>query len=325
MISKRNLLKSAVAVGIAAGLAVPVAMAQDYPKQPITFVVPYSPGGTVDTLARLLAPKVGDILGQPVVVDNRPGAGASIGAEHVAKSAPDGYTVLLGANSLTIQPSLRTDLPFNVLTDFEPVAEIASGALGLLVNPKEKFNNVADLIKQAKDDPDGLSYGTPGNGTINHLAMELFKLQAGIEIEHIPYQGMGPAIAALLAGEINLAFDSILPSVPHVEAGTLKLIAVSTKDRIARYPDVPPVGDTVPGFDTGWWVGAFVPANTPADAVEKLNSAMMQVLASDELKKRYAELASDFHPNTPAEFKTFINNEAKTWADVVKSSGLKVQ
>ncbi|HTO51513.1 MAG TPA: tripartite tricarboxylate transporter substrate binding protein [Burkholderiales bacterium] len=312
----------------AAGVALATAaFAQPYPSKPIRFVVPFPPGGPLDIMGRAIAQKLADVWGQPVVVDNRPGAGGGIGAEIVAKSPGDGYTLLMGAVSThAINPSLYAKVPYDPQKDFVPVALVAQVPNILVVNPSLPVQSVKELIDYARAKPGALSFGSGSTGSTGHLAGELFKTMAGVDMVHIPYKGGAPAMQDLLAGQTQLMFDNLANALPQVKAGKLRALAVTTLKRAPTLPDLPTVAESgLPGFDLTTWFGVFVPAGTPRETVAKLNAEIVKALASKDLADRLAAMgAAPPENNTPESFAAFVRAEAAKYAQVVKRSGARV-
>jgi tripartite-type tricarboxylate transporter receptor subunit TctC len=307
--------------------AVPLAHAQPYPSKPIRFVVPFPPGGPLDIMGRGIAQKLQEAWGQPVVVENRPGAGGGIGADLVAKSPGDGYTLLMGAVSThAINPSLYAKIPYDPQKDFVPVALVAQVPNVLVVNPSLPVQTVQELIAYARAKPGTLSFGSGSTGSTGHLAGELFKTEARVDMVHIPYKGGAPAMQDLLAGQTQLMFDNLANALPQVKAGKLRALAVTTLKRAPSVPDLPTIAESgLPGFDLTTWFGIFVPAGTPPETVAKLNAEIVKALASKELVDRLATMGTTPPGNnTPERFAAFVRTEAAKYAQVVKSSGARV-
>lgn len=310
---------------IAASVAGP-AFAQS--AKPLRLVVPYPPGGPLDIVARTLADKVKDNLGT-VIVDNKPGAGGNLGADLVAKSAPDGHTLVMGAVAThAINPWLYNRMPYDALRDFTPITGVAQVPNVLVMNPQTaarlKVASVADLVAYAKANPGKLNYGSGGNGSAGHLAGEMFKSQAGVFMVHIPYAGGNPAQLALLSGEVDLTFDNLASASANIKAGKLKALAVTTAKRAKAMPELPTIAETLPGFDVNTWFGLFGPAGLPADQTQRLNKAFTEALASPELQARLSTLMAEAMPLTPQQFGEFVRRENAKYEKVVKASGAKV-
>jgi tripartite-type tricarboxylate transporter receptor subunit TctC len=322
-ISRRPFLTRALA--LAAAAASPLAFGQ---ARPIRLIVPYAAGGPIDVTARLLAERVKDTLGT-VVIENRPGGGGNIGADAVAKAAPDGLTIGIAAVAThAINPWLFSKMPYDAARDFAPVTQMVRVPNVLVMNAETaarlKINSVADLIAYAKANPAKLNYGSGGNGSAGHLAGEMFKRDAGIFAVHIPYNGGNPAQLALLSGQVDFNFDNLATAAPNIRAGKLKALGVTTLQRSANLPDVPPIAETLRGFAIDTWWGLVAPAGTPRETVQRLNQAFVAALQSPEAKARFAQLMADPVPTTPEEFGTFMRAELTKYERVVKASGAKV-
>jgi len=325
---RRILLGGALAVAaVVPGLT---QAAAEYPSKPLRFIVPYPPGGPLDTMARLLAEKVRDSLGQPVIVENRAGAGGNIGADLAAKANPDGYTLVMGAVAThAINPFLFANLPYDPIKDFAPVTIVASVPNVLVMNDdfakKNHIEKLGDLIAYAKANPGRLNYGSGGNGSAGHLAGELLKARAGINVEHIPYQGAAPAQLALLSGQSDFMFDNLAASAPLIKDGKVKALAVTTTQRSSLLPDVPTVEESgVKGFDLGTWFGVFTTGGTPAAVVDKLNKAYSQALMQPDVRQRLLTMGSEVKPMSEKEFAAFVVSEKDKYKEIVKLSGAKL-
>ena len=301
------------------------ALAETFPTKPVRLIVPFAAGGGADIVGRLVAQKLGDGWGHNVVVDNRPGAGGNIGTEIVARAPADGYTLLLVGPNHTVNISLFSKIPYDPVVDFAPVSVVTSAPYLLLVNPSVGVNTVADFIALAKARPGKILYASAGNGTAGHLGMELIKTMAGIDVVHIPYKGSPPALTDLLAGQVSAAFDNVLSSAPHVKAGKLRAIAVSTSKRSSAMPEVPTVAESgLPGFEVAVWQGILAPAGTPKSTVDALHAAVITALARPDMKVRMAANGTEIIGSSPAEFAAFIKSDIVKWAKVVKNSGARV-
>ncbi len=302
----------------------------NYPSKSIRFVVPYPAGGPLDQVARLLADKLKDSLGQAVVVDNKPGAGGNIGADLVAKSPNDGHTILMGAVAThAINPYLYSKIPYDPNQDFTPVSRVAIVPNVLVMNPeiatKLSINNVQDLITYAKRNPGKLNYASGGNGSAGHLAGELFKTQAKISMVHIAYAGAGPAQLGLLGGQTDLMFDNMASAAPQIRAGKLKAFAVTTEQKSGFFSDIPTIAaQGLPGFDISTWFGIFLPGATPAPIRDKLHSEVVKALAMSDVKERLSRLAADPSPQTPEQFSRFIRAEQTKYQMLIKFAGAKI-
>jgi tripartite-type tricarboxylate transporter receptor subunit TctC len=312
------------ALAVLGALAAP-AGAQSWPEKQVNFIVPFSAGGTTDLFGRLLANHMQQKFGKPFIVENRAGAGGNLGAAAVAKSAPDGYTFLVGTVSThAINPFLYSKLPYDTVKDFQPVSLIARLPNILVVHPSLPANNVAELIAHLKANPDKLSYGSSGAGTSIHLAAELFKIKTGTTMTHVPFRSSGDIMNNLTGGHINLAFDNITLAWPQVKAGRLRALAVSSTARSEIAPEVPTVAETIPGFDATSWHGVFAPAGTPKPIVDAMAAEMKRILELPDVKEKLFEIGAIAAPMTPDEFVKFIDGERTKWAEVVKASGAKL-
>ena len=327
-VSRRQVLISLAAVTVA-----PWARAQAWPAKPVRIVVPFAAAGTTDIIARALAPEMQHAFGQPFVVDNKPGAGGNSGAAEVAKSAPDGYTLLMGTvGTHAINAALYPKMPYDHVKDFAPITLCAGVPNVLVVNPaaaqKYQINSVQDLIRAAKANPGKLNFASSGNGTSIHLSAELFKSMTGTFMVHLPYRGSGPALIDLLGGSADLMFDNLPSSLPHIKAGKLKALAVTSAVRSAVLPDLPTIaeagGPSLKGFEASSWFGLLAPAGTPADVINRVQQEVAKSLATPAVKERLVSQGAIPSGITPAEFARFIDAETKKWAQVVKVSGAKV-
>ena len=296
---------------------------QNYPTKPIRLVVPLAPGGPSDILARTVAAKLTESFGQTVVVDNRPGAGGTLGAEVVAKAPPDGYTIILVSNSFSINASLYPKLGYDTLRDFAPVTQLAYAPYILTVHPSLPPKTTADLIALAKQKPGQLNYASGGSGTGPHMAMELLKLDTGVKIVHIPYKGAGPAMIDTIAGQCQIMMVNIIAALPHVKSGKLRALAVSSLKRSTVAPELPPVADTVRGFDESGQHGILAPGATPRDIVQRLNTAIVKALNSPEIKARLASEGAEVAGTTPEQYAAAIRTDVAKWAKVIKASGIR--
>ena len=314
--------------GMLLTLAATAAQAQAYPARPIRFVVPYAPGGPLDLIARAIGQKLTEATGQAVVVDNKPGAGGNIGADIVAKAAPDGYTIVMGAVAThAINPTLYPKIPYDPVKDFTPVAMVAVVPNVLVVNPILPVKSVKELIDFAKAKPSYLNFASGSTGSTGHLAGELFNALAGVQMVHIPYKGGAPAMADLLAGQVQLMFDNLANALPQVKAGKLRALAVTTAQRSAFAPDLPTLAEAgVLGFDLSTWFGIFLPGNAPRDIVLRLNTEINKALNAPDMKDRLEKMGAEPPANnTPERFAAFIKVEFDKYARVIKASGAKVE
>jgi tripartite-type tricarboxylate transporter receptor subunit TctC len=324
---KRPLVEFARALAAALiVVAAPLSSGQStYPTKPVRLVVPFPAGGTTDLLARAAAQKLSEAWGQQVIVDNRPGAAGNIGAELVAKSAPDGYTLLMGTvGTHAINASLYAKMPYDHVKDFTPVILVAGVPNVLVVNPQVPVNSVPEVIAYAKANPGKLNFASSGSGTSIHLSGELFKTMTGVQMTHVPYKGSAPALTDLIGGQVQLMFDNLPSSLAFIKAGKLRAIAVTSTTRSAALPDVPTVADTVPGFEASSWFGILGPAGTPRDIVMKINGETAKWLASPDAKEKLAAQGANVASGTPEDFAKHIQAETAKWAKVVKESGAKV-
>ena len=320
------LLARVFVILLATVAAVPFAEAQAYPAKPIRLVVPFPPGGPLDVIARTIGQKATEDWGQPVIVDNRPGAGGDIGADIVAKSAPDGYTIVMGALSThAVNVTLYGNLPYDPIKDFAPIGLVAITPNVLVLNPNVPATSVQELIRYAKANPGKLSFGSGSNGSAGHLAGELFKVDAGVDMVHVPYKGGAPAMQDLLAGQIQLMFDNLANSMPQVKAGKLKALAVTTAKRSSLVPDLPTLTEAgVPNFDIYTWFGLLAPAGTPKDIIAKWNAELVKILGTPEVKERLLAQGAEPAPGSPEQFAALIKSEIPKYAKIVKDSGAKV-
>ncbi|OGA19025.1 MAG: hypothetical protein A3I01_11550 [Betaproteobacteria bacterium RIFCSPLOWO2_02_FULL_65_24] len=310
----------------ALGLQACFALAQSYPGKPIRIVVPFPAGGAVDTLARLVSPKMADALGQPVLVENRAGAGGNIAADFVAKAAPDGYTVLLNTNGHAISPALYRKLPYDADKDFVPVTQLVATALILVAYPKLPAASVSELIALAGSKPGALNYGSTGVGNPLHLTMELLKLSTGVDIVAVPYKGDAPLNAALMAGEVQVAIVPLSTSVQLVKSGRLRALAVTTARRTAVLPDVPSIAESgVPGFESSSWQGFFVPAKTSRAIVERLQRETVKALNTPEVRERIRGMGQEIIGSTPDEFAAKVKADLAKFARIVKQARIPLQ
>ncbi|MGH8612363.1 MAG: tripartite tricarboxylate transporter substrate binding protein [Gammaproteobacteria bacterium] len=306
--------------------AVVCAAAQTYPTKPVRLIVPLAAGGPSDIMARTVGQKLTDMLGQSVIVDNRPGAAGIIGHDITAKSAPDGYTILLVSNSFVVNPSLYSKVPHDTLRDFAPITLLAVAPYILTVHPSVPFKSVKELVAFAKSKPGQLSYGSGGAGTGTHMVMELFKATAGINILHVPYKGSGPAIADLLGGQVQMLFVNALPIMPHIRAGKLRALAVSSTERLAIASDIPTVSESgLPKFDDYGIFGIVAPAGTPRQVINRLSGEIVGVMKLPDVQARLASEGATVVASSPEEFSKFIVSEVAKWAKVIKTAGIRVE
>jgi tripartite-type tricarboxylate transporter receptor subunit TctC len=305
----------------AAAFAVTPAQAQTYPSKVITIVVPTAPGGGNDIMARIVAARLGERLKQPVIVENKAGANGAIASQHVARSAPDGYTLLFGYIATHgINPGL-SKVPYDPVKDFAPIAQIAESQGVLVVNPSVPATSVKELIALAKSQPGKLSYASAGNGTAPHIAGELFKKLAGVDLLHVPYKGSAPAVMDTLAGSTQIMFPSIVAASPYIKSGKLRAIAVTGKKRSSLFPSLPTVGESgVPGFEITQWYGFFAPAKTPKPIIDKLNAEILAIMKDPDTLRKFGDQGADVVTSSPEEFGKFVQAEVTRWASFIKSA-----
>ncbi|MGY6268714.1 tripartite tricarboxylate transporter substrate binding protein [Achromobacter denitrificans] len=318
--------KTLLASGLLASLCLAGAARADYPERPIRLVVGFPAGGASDVAARAIGGKMAALLGQPIVIENKAGAASNIGSDYVAKAAPDGYTVLFGTISLAVNPSLYQKLSYDPLKDLAPIAQVASTPFLVVVNPATPYRSVADLIAEAKKPSDKpIYFASAGNGSGAHLFAELFNSQAGVKMQHVPYRGAAPAMADVLGGQVPLAFDNIVTTLPLVKSGKLRALAVTTKTRSRAAPDIPTVAESgVPGYDATAWFGLFAPAGTPPAVLEKLSATAAQATQAPEVRAALEAVGCDPMGTSPKEFDAFFRSEVKKWAKVVDEAHVRV-
>jgi tripartite-type tricarboxylate transporter receptor subunit TctC len=319
---RRSFLSSSIA---ATAFAAP-AFAQSYPNKPVRMIVPFPAGGATDVLARSLSIKLGEKLGQNVVVENRPGAGGTIGSGAVAQAAPDGYTILLATSSThSIGPVINPKIPYDAQSDFTALGQVASSPNIVLVPLASPAKTMGELIAFAKKNPGKLNYASSGNGTIVHLTSELFKAQSGTFIVHIPYRGTALAIPDLISGKVDVMFDSLVSGLPHVKDGKLRALAVTSEKRSTLAPDLPTVADVLPGFESVTWFGLYGPKRMPQDVVQKLNTALNAALADNDVKERFSRLGAEPVSTTPAAFAALAQGERAKWKLIIEQRKIAVE
>jgi tripartite-type tricarboxylate transporter receptor subunit TctC len=310
--------------GIVAALGLGSAHAQTYPAKPIKIVVPFAVGGIADTFARVIGQKLGESWGQPAVVENKGGAGGNIGADLVAKSPPDGYTLVMGnIGTHAVNPYLIKNVPFDPLRDFVPIAHVLDAEGLLVVHPSVAAKTVPEIVALAKAQPGKLSYASGGMGTTSHLAGELFKSMAKVDVVHVPYKGNSPAITDLLGGQTQMIFATMPTVLPQVKAGRLRAVAVIGLERTPALPDVPTIAETLPGFAVSNWIGLFAPAGTPPEIVAKLNAEVQKIMQQPDVRKRLETEGARFIATTPGSFAAFQKNEAAKWAKAIREAGIQ--
>ena len=323
---KLNLKTARLIFAVGTVLIASQAWAQAYPDRPVRVVVPFPAASATDVLARTIGQKLSEKWRQPVVIDNRPGAGGNLGTDLAAKAPADGYTILMGTVANAISATLYKKLSYNFIKDFDPVTMVATTPLVLVANPKFPGSTVKDVISYARAKPGELNFSSGGTGTSNHLAGEMFKSMTGINMVHVPYKGTPAAYSDLLAGQVSLMFDNIVAVMPHIKAGSLKPIAVTSASRVPSLPDVSTMAESgVPGFDAVSWIGAMVPAGTPKDIISKINTDMVAVLNMPDVKERLAASGAELKPSTPEQLAEHIRKEIDKWGKAVKSSGAQAE
>ena len=301
------------------------AQADDFPSKAIRIVVPFPPGGATDAAARLVAMKMSERWGQPVLVDNRAGAGGNVGSDIVAKAPPDGYTLVMGVTgSHAINTSLYSKMPYDPVTDFVAISQVAVVPNVLVVHPSVPVHNLAELVALAKREPGKLNYASLGNGTAAHLGMEMLKSAAGVDITHVPYKGSAPAVSDLLAGQVQMMVDGLPSALPHIKAGKLRAIALTSLHRAPSLPDLPTIAEKYPGFYADAWSGLFAPKGTPQAVVDKLSAEVQRILKLPDVREKLMALGAEPVGSTQAEFTAHVKREIDKWAKVVRTSGAKV-
>jgi tripartite-type tricarboxylate transporter receptor subunit TctC len=315
-----------LAAGAAALPAVSrIAWAQAYPTRPVRLIAPVAPAGAGDILARLMGQWLSERLGQPFIIENRPGGGNNIGTEAVVRAPADGYTLLLAGTPNTVNVTLYEKLNFNFIRDIAPVAGVIRGSFVMVVNPSVPAKSVPEFIAYAKANPRKLNMASAGNGTASHVAGELFKMMAGVDMVHLPYRGGGPALNDLLGGQVQVMFPTTVSSIGYIRSGRLRALAVTAATRSEALPDIPTVGEFVPGYEASNWFGVGAPKATPAEIIEKLNKEINAGLADRKLNARLADLGGDVLALSPADFGKFIADETEKWAKVIKFAGVKAE
>ena len=319
--------KKTLALFVLAALCMPAYAADQFPTRPIRIVVPYAPGGNVDISARIIAPPLAEVLGQTVVVDNRPGAGGNLGASLAAKSTPDGHTLLVGSSGpLSVNPVIFKNLPYDSLKDFAPISTVQTVPLVLLASPKSGFNSVADVVAAAKTRPGKVTMASAGAGTTNHFAIELFAQMANVKVLHVPYKGSGPALSELLGGQVETMVDQLAASIGYVKDGRLKVLAVTTSQRSGALPNVPTLDELgYKGYQASTLLGLLAPAGTPKPVIEKLNAAVRKVMGNTVVNDRFRGLGTEPGASSPEEFSKRIREELAQWQALAKKLDLKFE
>jgi tripartite-type tricarboxylate transporter receptor subunit TctC len=325
MMKTPALLAALTVSALVSAIAAPAALAQGFPNKPIRLICPFPPAGAVDIASRATAHELQKLLGQPVTVENRPGAGGNLGGEMAAKAAPDGYTLFMNTSGIhAINPVLYSKMGFDPVKDLIPVAPLVALNNVLVANPNFKVSSVKDLISQAKAAPGKITYASSGSGTSIHMSGELFKYLTGVDLLHIPYKGSAPAVTDLIAGQVNVMFDNIPSSLPHIKSGKLRALATTGSKRDPALPDLPTIAESgVPGYEAGVWFGISVPAGTPREIVAKLNAESVKATQAPEFQKRMKDLGYLIIPGTPEQMGEMLKIEVARWTPVVKASGAK--
>ncbi|MDP2803796.1 MAG: tripartite tricarboxylate transporter substrate binding protein [Phreatobacter sp.] len=311
---------------IASSLAAPALAQADYPTRPVTVIVPQAAGGANDIIGRLVSEKLSEVMGQRFVVENRAGAGGNLGSQAAARSTPDGYTLLVTISaSQAINPALYARTGFDPVKDFAPISLLGTVPNVLVVHPAFEAKSVADLIRLAKDKPGFYQYASAGNGTLNHLVGEMLKSRAGIDLKHIPYRGIAPALSDVIAGHVPISFANLPAAISQIQAGTVRALGVSTLKRNSFVPDVPTIAETVPGFDAELWIALYAIAGTPQPVIDRLVAATHRALQAPDIKAKFAQQGAEVVTSTPAELAAKLDADLKVWAEIVKASGARIE
>jgi tripartite-type tricarboxylate transporter receptor subunit TctC len=311
---------------IASSLAAPALAQTDYPNRPVTVIVPQAAGGANDIIGRLVSEKLSEVLGQRFVVENRAGAGGNLGSQAAARATPDGYTLLVTISaSQAINPALYARTGFDPVKDFAPISMLGTVPNVLVVHPAFEAKSVADLIRMAREKPGFYHYASAGNGTLNHLVGEMLKSRAGIDLKHIPYRGIAPALSDVIAGHVPISFANLPAAISQIQAGTVRALGVSTLKRNSFVPEVPTIAETVPGFDAELWIAIYAIAGTPQPIVDKLVAATHRAMTAPEIKAKFAQQGAEVVTSTPAELAAKLEADMKTWAEIVKASGARIE
>lgn len=320
---KHSIIK-ALFSGVALSAAISAAAADAYPSKTIRWVVPFTPGGAMDTMARTLGDKMSQSMKQPVVIENRPGAGGVVGSTTVAKSEPDGYTMMIVSIGHAVNPSLYPKLAYDPIKDFEPVSLVGIVPNVLVVNPSVNANNVSELISLAKAQPGKMTFASAGSGTTIHLAGELFASMANVDILHVPYKGSAPAVTDLMGRQVDMMFDSVSSAKPYIDAGRLKPLAVTTTKRSSVLPNVPTVAEAgIKGYELSGWYAVFVPAKTPQSVVNRINEELVKALKQPDVKARFAQIGAEPVGSSPAELARYLKSETAKWSEIVRARNIK--
>jgi len=323
-LARRQFLQIAAGAAFLSG-ASRIAKAQSYPTRPVRWIVPFPPGGIADVVVRLIGRYLTDKLGQPFVIESRPGAASNLGTEMVVRAAPDGYTLLFVGQPSAVNATLYPKLNFHFVSDIAPVAGMARTPTVLVANPSLPVRTVAELIAYAKAHPGKMNFASSGKGSTSHMAGELFKIMARVDIVHVPYRGSAPALTDLLGGQVQIVFDNITTSLPHIQSGRLRALAVTSATRSPVLPDLPPLADFVPGFEVSAWAGVGAPKGTPAQIVDRLNRAINAALADALIKARLAELGATVLPGTSADFGKHVAEETEKWRNVIRVAQIELE
>lgn len=326
VIKHSGLALAALAITLSSGSAVAADAADNYPEHPISWIVPFPPGGAMDVIARVLSETMSQDLGQSIVVENKPGAGGNIGANYVVKAKPDGYTIMIAANGMAVNPFLYSRLTYDPIKDFEPISLLAAVPNILVTQADRKdVNSLEDVIRQVKEKPGHYTYASAGVGTSIHLAGALFTYTGDLDMLHVPYKGSGPAVADLIGGQVDYMFDSITSAKPHIESGKLKALAVTTKKRSSTLPDLPTVAESgMADYELTPWFATFAPAGTPPEIIEKLNRSMIKAMDTERVRQIFASIGAEYIGSTPEELATYLAAETEKWNKIIQETGISV-
>jgi tripartite-type tricarboxylate transporter receptor subunit TctC len=325
MTSRPHPRRRLLAAALFAAFTLPALGQSAYPSKPITLVVPFAPGGGNDILARAIAPRMSQLLGQTIVIDNKPGAGGNLGTDQVAHAAPDGYTIVIASSQVTMNPFLDMKLPFRIDRDFEPIGLIASVPLLLVANPQEPYKTLPEFIAYTKANPGKVSYSSPGNGTPQHLAGEVFAKMNKTEMLHVPYRGTGPSIADVIGGQVQVTFATFASAAPHVPSGKLRALGIAGQKRSTLMPELPTFGDAgMKSYEAGLWYSLLAPAKTPKPIIDKLNEALIAAVKDPAVARQLEQQGFETQTSTPAELKIHIGKELQRWERIVKDNQIKV-